>query len=166
MLHALAMSKLSVNCFGVMVDGFGAGPGQNLENPLGVGGMGLRERLFRTRMFQRVHGGGGDRTTGVDNDFWRARFCRFGAQGCMEPHNFSRGHLQECAGFRHFCRDRLQGCMGHRNFCRGVRRTARRLGTFAGDVFRGARGFVTFCGWICSVKTAPCDEITTNFLAA
>jgi len=73
------MSKLRVNCFGVSVDGFGAGPGQNLENPLGVGGMELHGWVFPTRVFQRMHGDGDDGTTGVDNDFAERGFAGVGA---------------------------------------------------------------------------------------
>ncbi len=63
-----AMSKLRVACFGVSLDGFGAGPGQTLENPLGVGGPALHEWFFPTETFQKMHGQGSG-TTGVDNDF-------------------------------------------------------------------------------------------------
>jgi len=38
------MGKLGVNCFSVSLDGFGAGPNQDLQNPLGVGGMALHDR--------------------------------------------------------------------------------------------------------------------------
>lgn len=62
------MSKLRVNCFGGSVDGFGAGSGQNLENSLEVGGMGLHGWEFPTRMFQQMHGGGGNGMTGIDDD--------------------------------------------------------------------------------------------------
>ena len=40
------MSKLRGLCLGVSIDGFGAGPGQSLDNPLGVGGMGLHQWVF------------------------------------------------------------------------------------------------------------------------
>jgi dihydrofolate reductase len=66
------MSKLRVNCFAVSLDGFGAGPDQSLDHPLGVGGLGLHEWFFPTRVFQQMHGSGGENgTTGVDNDFAR-----------------------------------------------------------------------------------------------
>lgn len=58
-----------MNCFEVSVDGFGAGPGQNLENPLEVGGMGPHEWVFLTHIFHRMHGSGKGGTTGVGNDF-------------------------------------------------------------------------------------------------
>ena len=68
------MSKLKVLCFGVSVDGFGAGPNQSLENPMGVGGMALHSWVFPTHYFQKMHaemmGGNGEGgTTGIDNDF-------------------------------------------------------------------------------------------------
>ena len=62
------MSKVRVQCFAVSLDGFGAGPNQDLENPLGVGGVQLHQWFFPTRAFQSMHGGG-DGTTGIDNDF-------------------------------------------------------------------------------------------------
>jgi dihydrofolate reductase len=49
------MQKIRVHCFGVSLDGYGAGPNQSLEHPLGVGGMGLMDWFFPTRTFQRMH---------------------------------------------------------------------------------------------------------------
>lgn len=72
------MSKLRVHCFGVSIDGFGAGPDQSLEHPLGVGGMALHEWFFPTRAFQRMQGNEGG-TTGVDNDFADRGFAGIGA---------------------------------------------------------------------------------------
>jgi len=60
--------KLRVNCFSVSLDGYGAGPQQDLQNPLGVGGMALPGWFFPTRTFQSMHGRGADGTTGVDDD--------------------------------------------------------------------------------------------------
>ena len=62
------MSKLRVHCFAVSLDGYGAGPNQSLENPLGVGGLGLHQWIFATRTFQTMFGSGGG-TTGTDDDF-------------------------------------------------------------------------------------------------
>ncbi len=61
--------KLRVNCFSVSLDGYGAGPHQDRQNPLGVGGMALHEWVFPTRTFQTMHGGGAAGTTGIDDDF-------------------------------------------------------------------------------------------------
>lgn len=49
------MSKLRVSGYSISLDGFGAGPDQALERPLGAGGMGLHEWLRDTRTFQRMH---------------------------------------------------------------------------------------------------------------
>ena len=62
------MAKLRVNCFSVSIDGYGAGPGQNLDNPMGVGGMQLHEWVLPTRTFQAMFGNDGG-TTGIDDDF-------------------------------------------------------------------------------------------------
>lgn len=63
------VSKLRVNSFSISLDGYGAGPHQDLANPLGVGGMALHEWFFPTRTFQEMSGDGKAGTTGVDNDF-------------------------------------------------------------------------------------------------
>jgi dihydrofolate reductase len=64
------MSKLRVHAFSMSVDGYGAGPRQDLENPLGVGGMALHEWVFATKTFQKMHGsGGGGGSAGLDDDF-------------------------------------------------------------------------------------------------
>ncbi|HTK82979.1 MAG TPA: dihydrofolate reductase family protein [Bacteroidota bacterium] len=73
------MSKLKVLCFGVSVDGYGAGPNQSLENPLGIGGMALHEWVFPTEAFQAMHGEGAGGTKGVDNDFAHRGFENIGA---------------------------------------------------------------------------------------
>jgi dihydrofolate reductase len=62
------MSKLRVDCFAMSLDGFGAGPNQSIDHPLGVGGMNLHDWFIPTRTFQRMQGEDGG-TTGVDNDF-------------------------------------------------------------------------------------------------
>lgn len=49
------MSRLRVNAFGISVDGYGAGPGQDLDNPMGIGGMALHEWVLGTKTFQRLH---------------------------------------------------------------------------------------------------------------
>lgn len=72
------MVKLRVHCFAVSLDGYGAGPRQSLENPLGVGGLALHAWAFATRTFQRLHGGAGG-TTGVDDAFVARGFAGIGA---------------------------------------------------------------------------------------
>jgi dihydrofolate reductase len=72
------MSKLSVRCFSISLDGYGAGPDQSLSDPLGRGGMGLHEWMFATRsarkMFRKEGG-----ETGIDDDFAAQGFDNLGA---------------------------------------------------------------------------------------
>jgi dihydrofolate reductase len=49
------------------IDGFGAGLDQDLQNPLGVGGVALMDWFFPTRTWQQMHGNEGGET-GVDDD--------------------------------------------------------------------------------------------------
>ncbi len=72
------MSRVKVLAFAVSLDGFGAGPEQSLQNPLGVGGLGLHPWMLHTRTFTAMHGGdGGD--TGIDDDWARRSFENIGA---------------------------------------------------------------------------------------
>jgi dihydrofolate reductase len=50
------MAKLRVSCFAVSLDGYGAGPDQDLQHPLGVGGPELMEWFFPTRTWRRIQG--------------------------------------------------------------------------------------------------------------
>jgi dihydrofolate reductase len=72
------MSKLRVHSFGLSLDGYGAGPNQSPENPLGVGGPKLHEWVFNTRTFHAILGKEGG-TTGVDDDFMARGFDNIGA---------------------------------------------------------------------------------------
>jgi len=60
------LGKLCVHSFAISIDGFGAGPNQNLQNPLGVRGPELMEWFFPTRTWQRMHGGDGGEQ-GIDD---------------------------------------------------------------------------------------------------
>jgi len=60
------MSKVRVQCFGVSVDGFGAGPNQSLDNPLGERGKDMMGWFFPTKVFRAMTGQGGGEA-GVDN---------------------------------------------------------------------------------------------------
>jgi dihydrofolate reductase len=62
------VSSVRVNCFSVSLDGFGAGPSQSIENPLGEGGPALHEWIYPTRTFQKMYGNEPG-TTGPDDDF-------------------------------------------------------------------------------------------------
>jgi dihydrofolate reductase len=62
------MPKLRVHNFALSLDGYAAGPDQDLDNPLGVGGLRLHEWFYPTRTFQRMVGTDGGEE-GLDNDF-------------------------------------------------------------------------------------------------
>ena len=72
------MAKLCVRCFSVSLDGYGAGPDQSLDNPLGVGGMALHEWAFATRTFRQMFGSEGG-STGTDDEFAARGFKNIGA---------------------------------------------------------------------------------------
>jgi len=72
------MTQVRVESFTISLDGFGAGPNQSIEDPLGVGGEELHEWFIPTRTFQRAHGTG-DGTTGVDDEFATRGFRNIGA---------------------------------------------------------------------------------------
>src|SRR5262245_24597878 len=72
------MARLLAYGFSISLDGYGAGPRQSRENPLGVGGEALHDWLVHTRTFKRMHGGeGGD--TGIDEDFAALSMAGIGA---------------------------------------------------------------------------------------
>ena len=62
------MTRVLVQCFTISVDGFGAGPDQDLEHPLGVGGEGLHAWLVSTRSWRKMQGMEGG-TGGIDDEF-------------------------------------------------------------------------------------------------
>jgi dihydrofolate reductase len=72
------MSKLRVAAFSLSIDGYGAGPDQSRENPLGVNGMNLHQWFFRTRTFKKMFGQEGGET-GVDDEFAARSFANIGA---------------------------------------------------------------------------------------
>jgi dihydrofolate reductase len=72
------MPKLRVQAFSISIDGYGAGPAQDLEHPLGVGGMAVHDWVFGTKTFQEMHGAGGGQT-GPDDDFAARGFANIGA---------------------------------------------------------------------------------------
>ena len=72
------MPKVRVAAFGVSLDGFGAGPDQSVENPLGRRGAELHEWFYPTRTFQRMYGSA-EGTTGVDEDFAARSMAGLGA---------------------------------------------------------------------------------------
>lgn len=72
------MSKVRVSNFAISIDGYGAGPGQNLENPIGVNGLELMDGFFHTRVWREIHGQP-DGETGSDNEMAAQGFVNFGA---------------------------------------------------------------------------------------
>ncbi len=73
------MPKVRVNCFAISIDGFGAGPNQDLQNPLGVRGPELMQWFFPTQVFRRMHGGQSDGERGIDNDLAEQSMAGMGA---------------------------------------------------------------------------------------
>lgn len=72
------MSKLRVQSFAMSIDGYGAGPHQDLQHPLGVNGPELMEWFFNTRVWRRMHGQA-DGEVGIDNSMAERGFAGIGA---------------------------------------------------------------------------------------
>ena len=72
------MSRIRVRSFAISLDGYGAGPDQDLENPLGVGGPELMAWFRETRTWCAMVGQGGGET-GVDNEIAAQAFDGVGA---------------------------------------------------------------------------------------
>ena len=62
------MTRVRVEGFTISLDGYGAGPDQSVDNPLGVGGEALHDWIVATRSWRRLHGMEGG-AAGIDNDF-------------------------------------------------------------------------------------------------
>ncbi len=73
------MTKLRVENFTISIDGYGAGPNQSLENPLGLGGTALHGWAFPTRTFQAQLFGNLGGEIGTDDDFAARGFHNVGA---------------------------------------------------------------------------------------
>jgi dihydrofolate reductase len=72
------MPSLKVQSFTVSLDGFSAGPDQDLEHPLGHNGGELMECFFPTRFFHQMQGREGGET-GIDNEIAERGMRGFGA---------------------------------------------------------------------------------------
>jgi dihydrofolate reductase len=72
------MSKVIVAAFSISLDGFGAGPRQDLQNPLGVRGLELHNWFFLTEAFKKIQEQSGG-TKGIDNDLAAQSFENVGA---------------------------------------------------------------------------------------
>ena len=73
------MPKIRVASFGVSLDGYGAGPRQDRDNPLGVGGAALAAWIYPTRTFQSQVLGRDEGDTGPDDELARRGFENVGA---------------------------------------------------------------------------------------
>ena len=72
------MSRLRVQSFAISIDGYGAGPRQDLEHPLGLRGLELMDWFFPTRVWRTMYGTG-DGETGTDNAVAEQGFAGIGA---------------------------------------------------------------------------------------
>jgi dihydrofolate reductase len=72
------MARIRVHAFSISLDGYGAGPVQSPETPLGVGGEELHEWMFPTRTFQQMQGKEGG-TSGLEDELTRRGFENIGA---------------------------------------------------------------------------------------
>jgi dihydrofolate reductase len=72
------LSRLRVHSFGVSLDGFGAGPNQGLQNPLGERGFEMMDWFLHTRVWKDLYGTG-EGETGVDNEAATRGFENIGA---------------------------------------------------------------------------------------
>lgn len=72
------MTKLRVHSFALSLDGYGAGPNQTLETPLGIGGEELHGWVVKTRTFNEMFGREGGET-GIDDDFMKRSVANLGA---------------------------------------------------------------------------------------
>ena len=73
------MSNVRVAAFSLSLDGFGAGPNQNIDNPLGIRGTELHQWFFPTKAFSSMHGGPEGESTSIDNGFAERSFENVGA---------------------------------------------------------------------------------------
>jgi dihydrofolate reductase len=76
--YNFSMSKIKVAAFSVSIDGFGAGPRQDGQNPLGVRGLELHAWFQQTEIFKKMHGQSGG-TKSIDNDVAGESFENVGA---------------------------------------------------------------------------------------
>jgi dihydrofolate reductase len=73
------VTRVRVESFTISLDGYGAGPSQDINNPLGVGGTDLHQWALPTRTFQRALFGADGGTTGIDDEFAARGFKNVGA---------------------------------------------------------------------------------------
>ena len=63
------MGIVKVAAFSISLDGFSAGPNQDINNPLGLRGPEIFDWFFKTEMFNKMHGNQQGGSTGVDNEW-------------------------------------------------------------------------------------------------
>jgi dihydrofolate reductase len=73
------MGKLRVSSFSISLDGYGAGPNQDIDNPMGTGSMKLHDWFRATRTFQTTVLGKTGGSVGPDDDFAARGFENIGA---------------------------------------------------------------------------------------
>ena len=73
------MTRVRVQAFTISLDGYAAGPDQDIDHPLGVGGTELHQWLLPTRTLQRALFGKDGGTAGVDDEFAARGFRNVGA---------------------------------------------------------------------------------------
>jgi dihydrofolate reductase len=73
------MTKVRIESYSISLDGYGAGPAQSLEHPLGVGGQQLHGWALPTRTMQRMVFGKEGGETGLDEDYAARGFANVGA---------------------------------------------------------------------------------------
>lgn len=73
------MTRVRVQAFTISLDGYAAGPDQDIDHPLGVGGTELHQWLLPTRTLQRALFGKDGGTAGVDDKFAARGFRNVGA---------------------------------------------------------------------------------------
>lgn len=72
------MTRVRVESFSISLDGYGAGPDQSVEHPLGVGGEALHEWVVSTGSWRRSHGMEGG-AGGIDDEFAARATANIGA---------------------------------------------------------------------------------------
>nr|WP_275983267.1 dihydrofolate reductase family protein [Propionivibrio soli] len=78
-LRRIEVTRVRVESFTISLDGYGAGPRQDINNPLGVGGNDLHQWALPTRTFQQALFGLNSGTMGTDEEFAARGFTNVGA---------------------------------------------------------------------------------------
>jgi hypothetical protein len=87
------MTRVRVESFTISVDGYGAGPDQGVDNPLGVGREALHDWVVGTHTWRQAHGKEGG-AAGTDAEFAARR----GAPGTWVPGSWGGTCSGRCVG--------------------------------------------------------------------